>query len=174
MVPRCPTSGVATLNPATPLGFSNAKRLSRRVCRRGWFSSMLASEIQDRFTDAKLRKKSPPTSGLHMDYIWIYIYIWITYGPDQFWMFTMMVDVAQVLGRLIHPRHHIGVLREDLDLAGENSETNRGLLNNIGYSNPKIEISKIPLKQGVTTFRHSCGDRLSLKISHGITIGTPS
>ena len=47
-----PTSGVATLNPATPLGFSNAKRLSRRVCRRGWFSSMLASEIQDRFTDA--------------------------------------------------------------------------------------------------------------------------
>lgn len=90
-----------------------------------------------------------------LDYIWItyeYIYIWITYGPDQFWMFTMMVDVAQVLGRLIHPRHHIGVLREDLDLAGENSETNRGLLNKHRLQQPQDRNQQNPTQTGGNDF----------------------
>ena len=63
-------------------------------------------------------------------------------------MFTMMVDVAQVLGRLIHPRHHIGVLREDLDLAGENSETNRGLLNKHRLQQPQDRNQQNPTQTG--------------------------
>ena len=60
----------------------------------------------------------------------------------------MMVDVTQVLGRLIHPRHHIGVLREDLDLAGENSETNRGLLNNHRLQQPQDRNQQNPTPTG--------------------------
>ena len=63
-------------------------------------------------------------------------------------MFTMMVDVAQVLGRLIHPRHHIGVLREDLDLARENSETNRGLLNKHRLQQPQDRNQQNPTQTG--------------------------